>query len=263
LPESRLVQRMMERLSSVLQFTAGKKGVLARLVGSKGKLEVKPPEDCDKALQRDGIEPKPPQGTNKKGEKAWWLQQMIASVPPAQWTKCWGTTPEALQAVIAETDWFRDITDGLIQATLRFGDAVWAEALLDTSAPVELLALLPPARQDAWLREKLEKSNNPVGDDSPLMSFLTRYAQPWSPELTRSVLEKTRRIAGSKASANGHYRLRHALKTFALHMPPEMSAEANAGWPKDAAEWETWLKPVDEFLSLLQFRHDMREAMNE
>jgi hypothetical protein len=263
LPESRLVQRMTERLSGVLTFTPAKKGMLAKLARAKGKLEVKLPEACDKALERDGIEPKPPSGSKKMGQKAWWLQQMIACVPPSAWTKHWETTPKALCEAAAATDWQRPITNGLTQATLRTRDAAWAEALLDTAAPVELLMLLDPARQDAWLLEKLKKTDDPLADKSPLMPFLSQYDRLWSPELARAVLDKLRRIAGSNKSANTHWHLRSTLKTFALHMPTEVLPEANNGWPKEAAGWDSWFKPVDGFLGLFQFRHDMREALRE
>ena len=41
---------------------------------------VTPPAECDPAMRRDGIEPKPPAGT---GERAWWLGSCSARTPAA------------------------------------------------------------------------------------------------------------------------------------------------------------------------------------
>ena len=67
LPESALRRRALERALPLLKFKSNK---LRRKT-----IEVTLPEACDKAMQRDGVEPKP--GFRGVGEKAWWLQQML------------------------------------------------------------------------------------------------------------------------------------------------------------------------------------------
>ncbi|MBA2284566.1 MAG: hypothetical protein H0W02_03695, partial [Ktedonobacteraceae bacterium] len=69
LPASALVQRMQARANAMLTYT-------------DGKLTVKLPTEIDKAWERDGIAIKPSSG---KGERAWWLTQVVSVVPPAHW----------------------------------------------------------------------------------------------------------------------------------------------------------------------------------
>ncbi len=64
LPESALVARMIERVKPLITYK--------RKFLGKDELVVVLPEMCDKAMQRDGIELKPPHPGI--GEKAWWLQ---------------------------------------------------------------------------------------------------------------------------------------------------------------------------------------------
>jgi hypothetical protein len=40
-------------------------------------------------------------------------------------------------------------------------------------------------------------------------------------------------------------------------MAPSLAGEAATGWPTQAKAWEAWSPAIDEFLALLQFRHDM------
>src|SRR5262249_16912295 len=81
LAESALVGGMGQRVGPRVRVekTSGLK--FKKLLG-KRSLEIDLPDACDDAMQRDGIEAKPPQGV---GEKSWWLQQMAGAVPPARW----------------------------------------------------------------------------------------------------------------------------------------------------------------------------------
>ena len=48
----------------------------------RGRIDVDPPAACDRAMRRDGIAPRPPAGT---GERAWWLEEILARTPLRVW----------------------------------------------------------------------------------------------------------------------------------------------------------------------------------
>ncbi|MDY7076366.1 MAG: DUF5691 domain-containing protein [Chloroflexota bacterium] len=155
LPGSQLVERTQARLRPLLSLER-------RLLG-QSRLQVSLPEAYSQEMARDGIEEKPPSGL---GQRAWWLLQMIAIVPPSTWSQAWGQSPGKLVNLIGETNpprnreikaapmWRADGTrmsiaytpresrsshktehgavllEGWSQATARHRDGEWAEALL-------------------------------------------------------------------------------------------------------------------------------------
>ena len=86
MPQSALCQRMLARVEGLLAMDPGEKGgFLGLKKGRKAAISVTLPAECDKAMARDGVEAKPPADNRKLGEKAWWLLQMLAAVPPSTW----------------------------------------------------------------------------------------------------------------------------------------------------------------------------------
>jgi hypothetical protein len=267
LPESKWVQRMTERVRPLLSYTAAKKGLMAKLSKSGPKIEVTLPAECDTAMLRDGVGPKPPAG-EKIGEKAWWLQQMLASVPPEFWAKTWGATPEEiLQA--SKGEWFDLLLQGWTTATVRYRDVTWARMLVEKHPETVFLGTAVIEILPASDREKLtlialkEAAFKPV-DGSPAQALLKCCKHPWSAELGRAVL-KALRTSTQQAHTQKErmWELRTALPEFARYMPPNLHTEAADGWRQDTNEWDYWRESVDKFLSLLQFRHDMLESLNE
>jgi len=150
LPSSALIARMTARADPWIRF---RKGMLG------GKLEVTPPNECDADMIADGIEPKAPKGT---GERAYWMRQVLARVPPAHWA------PECLEASI-KSEWREALLMGWIEATVRFGDTRWCVMLLDHYVPrrdqgnlavsfQSLVRSAPPAAIEAAILDQLKRS---------------------------------------------------------------------------------------------------------
>lgn len=217
LPGSRLVRRMMDRLAPLVTLHAPA-GLLARIRGDGTRVEVQLPAEVDKEMKRDGIEPKPPYGT---GERTWWLEQMIASVPPSAWSAAWEMDPAAcLQAARAGGE-PATLVRGWTLATVRTRDAVWAEALVRAGANLSehrvgeaLLAAIPPHRLDEVALERLGQVKQLHGASAACrMLESARFA--WRPALTRAVL-----LAVPPALDPSDYSLREMLRASALHMHP-------------------------------------------
>ncbi len=260
LPDARLARRMRERAVPLLQLAAERPRVLAgRRRG--GGLIVTLPEACDAAMQRDGVEPKPPAHRQKLGEKSWWLLQIVGAVPPATWSELWDRSPAELIALAGQGEWGALLAEAWATAALAARDAAWAEALLRHSpAFAELLPLLPVARREALLLEILRGDCTPL-HKHPVLELLRKAEHAWSAELARALLRALYRHM-RKWRDSYDYQLRGALTDeFARRMPPALLGEIAAGLPDEPDVRERWQGVIDKLLITMQFRHDMLRAL--
>lgn len=124
LPGSALAARMAVRsLACVtLRESAGRTEVV-----------VNPPASCDSEMQRDGVVPKPPSG---RGERSWWLGQLVEATPLEAWVREFGSrTPAEILALPVADDWQAELHAAWGRAAVRQRATTWARALL--SAPGE------------------------------------------------------------------------------------------------------------------------------
>jgi hypothetical protein len=252
LPESRLCQRMIERVRPLLKLKTGK----------KPQVEVTLPKECDKAMERDGIEPKPPSGT---GQKAWWMKQIISVVPPFMWCQTWSKTPTELAQIVANNkEWKLTLFEWWALAAQRHRDIQWAEGLLAYwSAPGgtpfksswcgAVLEVLSTDQQECFFLNLLQSKREPLNDIHILL--LRKCRHNWSAKFSRTVLDCLR-LSVAKAKRYD-YHLREMLKESARCIPPALVNEAAQGWDTKSKEWDDWREAVGEFLAILQFRHDM------
>ncbi|MFD7664910.1 DUF5691 domain-containing protein [Streptomyces sp. NPDC059788] len=100
-------------------------------------LAVEAPKECDAAMQRDGVVPRPPTG---RGERAWWLSQLLESAPLDCWSR-WlgGREPGDIVALPVADGWRTELHDAWCRAAVRQRDVAWTRALLGApgSAPSE------------------------------------------------------------------------------------------------------------------------------
>ena len=253
LPESRLAQRLTVRAVSLLRLIPGK----------RDRLEVSLPEE-DATLSRDGITGSPPAASVKLGEKAWRLSQIIGAIPPAAWQQEWQRTPAQILAASRDNEWRKALLEGWARAAERHRDPDWAEALLPiysdhATLTAALAAALPPERLEAYLLNLMNETSS--GGRATALVVLSHVERPWSVALARAMLEQVRqRIREDKQP---DWWLASALRGFARWIPPELSEEAAANWPREAKQWRQWEKAVEDCLDQLRFRRKMREAIAE
>ena len=82
LPGSALAGRMRARASAMLAL-------------DKARLVCTPPPAIDRDWERDGIPEQPPAG---QGQRAFWVETVLASIPPSHWQAGFGLTPSTLVA---------------------------------------------------------------------------------------------------------------------------------------------------------------------
>ncbi len=165
LPDSAFCRRMIERALPLLTFSKPKPRVFS--ITKPGlTIEVEPPSSCDRAMVRDGIELKPLAGM---GERASWLQQVVAATPLFAWCRHAGETPDPIVAAIGGGEWEELLWNAWASATYRLRNPSWAGALLAHlprgsgavgSLVGPLLTILTSEQRDAYLIKGLRSDPN-------------------------------------------------------------------------------------------------------
>jgi hypothetical protein len=261
LPDSRYARRMAARAAECVQ-----------LAGSV-RIAVRPPAACDRSMRRDGIAARPPAGT---GERAWWLEEILARTP----LRVWPAPREFLARALAE-QWAPTVRRGLARAAASQRDGAWATALVDPltqdvaahgrphdrlllealyeALPVEELA----TKATAALRRGLRDARA-VGVEQ----VLTLCSRPWPPAVVEDVFAALADQLGAPGSGR--------------HGPPATSWRATGlcelaalGFPASAAPrvaalvdrlrtdrpGDPGLAAAERLAATLQFRHDMLEEL--
>ncbi len=266
LPGSRWIARMTERLQPLL---SAERRLLRGL-----RVAVSLPEQCDDAMARDGLAAKPPAGL---GERAWWLFQMVAAVPPAVWTGAWRVTPAELIRAAADDENAGALLTGWTRAAARSGDGSWAAALLRRYAdapwvfwPADgnrlflddapaLLAAVPQDALENWLTGGLSANAATLEPDSLWLEWLRTHRRPWSASFSEEFVTFVRRIVRRNLEPWRAQGWRPPLADCALFVSPEIVGQAVAflGEP-------SWLSMATEpFVAALTFRAEMLAALNE
>ncbi|WP_344325115.1 DUF5691 domain-containing protein, partial [Streptomyces macrosporus] len=192
LPGSALAARMAVRARACVALDR---------TSRSGRLVVEAPYECDAGMQRDGVVPKPPAG---RGERSWWLTQVVEAAPLDGWSEhLGGRTPARIVALPVADDWAPDLHAAWARAAVRQRNAVWARALLGkpsapmTAAPgdpAKLLAVLPPEERAEWAAEFIAAHGL-----SEAFRVLGVCTVPWAEPLGRAVVDalEIARDAGS------------------------------------------------------------------
>ncbi|MGW5821973.1 DUF5691 domain-containing protein, partial [Streptomyces noursei] len=194
LPGSALAARMAERSLVCVRLAPAAEGA-----GHHEMLAVDPPSACDAGMQRDGVAAKPPSG---RGERAWWLGQLVEATPLDRWTRRFdGRTPAEIVALPVAGDWRTELHDAWCRAAVRQRHPQWARALLGApgdpvlAAPemapagsardlTKLLTVLPHDERALWVAEFIA-----VHGLSDAFRMLGVCAVPWSAPLGRAVVD--------------------------------------------------------------------------
>ncbi|MFI6688637.1 DUF5691 domain-containing protein [Streptomyces sp. NPDC050485] len=197
LPGSALAARMARRAATCVSLDRTGEGAL---------IAVEAPHECDAALQRDGVAPRPPAG---RGERSWWLGQLVESAPLDTWpARLGGRTPRDIVALPVADGWADELHAAWCRAAVRQRNAEWSRALLGTpSAPpgeaagttslaerAKLLSTLGEGERADWVAEFIAAHGL-----SEAFQLLGVCVVPWAGALGRAVVDalEIARDAGS------------------------------------------------------------------
>ncbi len=268
LPDSRLMGRMKARVTPLLKYTPeGKAGLLGLKKGTAAKLEVILPESCDKAMQRDGIEPKPA-SWQKIGEKAFWLKQMLEITPLGFWEKSLNATPAELVSATNKHEYQKLILEAWRSSLKHYRyNLAWADALKQSGKAEFQLSdysfVMTPTELEQFILLRLKLPQPPLEhEDSPY--FLVTGFEDWSAELTRAICERVKqyfleRDKKTEAELNkynsGDYRLQAHLKTYSQSMNPNVALEILG-----TLNLKNHFENLETTLETLRFRIELQRA---
>jgi hypothetical protein len=252
LPASGYARRMADRATACVRVRSG-------------GLDITPPDECDRAMRRDGIAARPPAGT---GARAWWLEEILARTPLGVWSE-----PSAPLDPEGAGEWAVPVRRGLARAAAAQRDGAWAAALVgpltaDVAAhghPEDRLLLealydaLPPealARRAAAVLRRGLADARAVGVER----VLALCPGPWPDDVADAVFA----VLGEQVGARGAgWRAAELCELAALRLPAGAAARA-----RDLAERLRSARPndpgvavVERLAAILRFRHDMHEEI--
>ncbi|MFB9472777.1 DUF5691 domain-containing protein [Nonomuraea salmonea] len=223
LPESRMSRRMAGRLRACVTIAGG---VIA----------VQAPTACDREMERDGVRQKPPRGT---GERAWWLQQIIARAPLCVWDH-----PPARLLAMKIPDWDAEVKGAWVRAAVLQRDPEWARAMFGWDPIADLLVALPPAEQQELAARFVAEHDL----DSQLIMVLGGVSSHWGEGLATAVLRKI-----VKVNTTQPWNLAELVKLAGEHIDPDLHELAEDFSPAE---------PVQKVAALLRFRADMYKELH-
>ncbi|MGW0194041.1 DUF5691 domain-containing protein [Nonomuraea sp. NPDC003201] len=223
LPGSRMSQRMAERARACVTI-------------SRKVIAVEAPHDCDKAMERDGIRPKPPRGI---GERAWWLQQILARAP----LSIWGHPPAALLKMKIP-DWDAEVKAAWVRAAVLQKDPEWARAMFGWDPIADLLESLPADEQQELAADFVKKHDL----DSQLIMVLGGVSSHWREGLATAVLRKIVKVATTQP-----WNLGELVKLAGERIDPALFPLALSYSPVES---------VQQVAALLRFRADMYKELH-
>ncbi|MFD7444804.1 DUF5691 domain-containing protein [Streptomyces sp. NPDC059909] len=187
LPHSALAARMAGRAATCVG--------LDRADGAAGII-VEAPHECDAAMQRDGVVPTPPSG---RGERSWWLGQLVEAAPLSIWAaRLGGRTAAEIVALPVADDWGDELHAAWCRAAVLQRDPEWSRALLGAPAApsstgpgtsslaerAKLLATLPEEERAGWVAAFISAHGL-----SEAFQLLGVCAVPWAEPLGRAVVD--------------------------------------------------------------------------
>ncbi|MBO0653011.1 hypothetical protein J1792_09465 [Streptomyces triculaminicus] len=259
LPGSALTARMAERARACV--------ALDRTADGGARVVVEAPHECDSGMQRDGVVAKPPAA---RGERSWWLSQLVEAAPLAIWCERLGVGGAAEAVALPVADgWQPDLHAAWCRAAARQGDAEWSRALLGPATsppapansswldPARLLSALPPAERAGWVAEFVAAHGL-----SEAFRLLGVCSVPWAEPLGAAVvdaLDAARRAGGYPWSFSGVMGLAErcldpaqADRLAALTTVPEGPADGAAA---GAAGY--WVEAFQRLIGTLRLRAAM------
>jgi hypothetical protein len=255
LDDSRFAARMSARARSCVSWGGA-------------ALKVEPPKECDKAMIRDGVEPKPERGL---GERAWWLRQILSATPLSTWSD---QEPSQYVQAAKPSEWASELWIGWAEAAIRERHARWITALLegiDADVPwvearlYRLIAALSPEVRESYLLTALRQEAGALNADKPILKVLRATDSPLGPDLGREVLSRLRLVftPGSGLTDRNYVSgLWSFLGSLGRLLPTELLVDAESGWLTEHDAWLTLGPLVEQMIETLRFRREMHQELS-
>ena len=259
-----LRNRMWERLQRCVSI---KNKLIA-----KSKIEIQLPETCDKAMLRDGIDPR--KKWSKGGLKASYFAQMFIIVSPSRWEVFLEKNPKEILGMFVRSEWAELLMQTAIAATVRHRDEKWMEAICDFYFKNHekqrweglelkaLFAILPERLFNQFAIQELKNFNVILERATPLVRLLELNESAWDKNLTLLLMKNVRYLISQNINYTYKYiHYRNCLDRAAYGSDASLYDLLNKSWSNDENYWTNWGKEIDDFLRVMKFRKEMILAM--
>ncbi|MFC0533050.1 SWIM zinc finger family protein [Phytohabitans kaempferiae] len=255
LPGSALRQRMADRALACVR--------LERRALGRDRLVVTPPAECDAAMRRDGVQPRPPRGV---GPQAWLLEEILARTPLDAWSHAFERGADRVLALPVADDWGTTFHKGLARAAVVQRDPEWVTRLADEmSRPVnrdfdaadealaaQLYEALPPDELARYAARALRR------DPIRAHRLIAMQIGPWPDDLAVAVLDAIKALAAEGRHA---WHIGELCRSAAPSMPVSFAGRvATLAEALQAAETRQSIA-VAQLAAALTFRREMYEEL--
>lgn len=261
LPAARLCRRMENRVKPLVSLITKR--------GHPPKLAVHLPTAHTPDMLHDGIREKP---RSNKGEKTWWLRQIVSAVPLNYWTQTLNTAPTTWVELATASEWRAVLLESWALALERQAEVLtqtdaalvvdWATALLkallekpETISLHALLQLLPPMQREVMLLQTLRVE--PATDNNSIVfRLLNEYPTPWNLTVSEAVLQVIEHCMQHNPNVYPGAALVLTRRSgYTMH--PDIYAAANARLAGKAHDKPYWNEASEKLLAILHFRNAM------
>lgn len=115
------------------------------------------------------------------------------------------------------------------------------------------MLLLSPARREAAVLDHMRQTKKAF-EDPVFLALLDHSGHAWSDAFSGAILDGFRQ---SVANQTLGWQSRLLMRRVASSVSTNVALAAAAAWPLQSEPWQSASVSINEFLSLLQFRHDM------
>jgi hypothetical protein len=270
LPQSAHARRNDARLEPLIVLQPKPTGLLGKL--RKRGFTVSLPQSLDKVDARDGIELNPP-AHRKIGERAFWLEQMIALTRPAHWTERFGCDAETFIEAALGTDHARELLLALSRAAARHEDLNWITALCaawlqwnpsDEPGNVQadmlstLIAAAPPGARESLLQHLLGQLDAARFDLA--LTVLAALDRPWNAEITRRALGLLSQRIAAETQAWSHPV--NTLTEWGRRAHLVVASEALADLLARCPDKSPWRNALEALQDIIEFRVAMNQELS-
>ena len=190
------------------------------------------------------------------GERAWLLRSILAQVRPQRWTEWLQVDAPGLVDQGMRSTEARPLIEGWMEATARFGDAVWAASILhNTDVPNKVSVNVGQVldRLSPGERARAVADSAAVLDPSLLAGLAGAVPAPWPTSLGDAVLTAARSAGKEQFPGAGLYEL---VRVAAICLPPDRADDLEA-----VASFKGELRPaLTDAVETIRLRSRIREA---
>lgn len=267
IPDSEVSQRNLKRANNVLTQIESNKAT---------KLVCQPPQELPAGWEEDGLEVNPP---NKRGQRAFWTEELISKIPLQHWETHLSATPiELINTVLNDdyahaviTGWSKALTDNSeiskVESWLKSLWKYWSAMLQHPQQPVVLQALeqlgelarkMTSTDLDRQLLQLLRDHHDPA--QLPINEILKWIPTTWSKSFSHEYLRISRTLAGSR-SDKAVYEWLQSTAQAAAFLSPDMFEAALTPWKVRDHGVQTWqVAGIEKLITHFQERIRLRAS---